>query len=582
MIKPLILQRPLQRSLDDYKSLNSMALARVLSGRDTGIDQTRLTLQQLLPPHLKGIDQAVELIHQVIAASKHIMIIGDYDVDGATSTALMVLALRAMGAQVNYLVPDRFKYGYGLTPEIVHLAALQRPDLLITVDNGISSHDGVQCCNKLGIPVIITDHHLTNQAVPPAAAVVNPNQQQCNFASKSLAGVGVAFYVLAALASYRKRLGECTVNLSQYLDLVALGTVADVAQLDFNNRILVHAGLERIRRKSCRPGILALLDIAGRSAEQLTAQDFGFILGPRINAAGRMDSMTVGIECLITDDFEQAKRSAQQLDQLNQERRQVEQRMRDQIDQEISRSFDHHYLPTAIVMYDQRWHQGVIGIVAGRLKEKYHRPSIVFAPDEDGQHLKGSARSIEGIHIRDCIETIAQQHPHLVKYFGGHAAAAGLTIPVSAFEPFKQHFIALIAAHHHDLFQAKIFTDGALSDHEFSLEFLAQLEQLGPFGQGFDPPVFEGIFHIEQWQWLKDQHLKLSLRLSNGQWIDALGFNLRHRVEEPQEKRVRLIYRLEENVFREESRLQLRIIYLENVSDQSDTTALSNPEVCSN
>lgn len=560
----LLQQRPLQQPLEQFAYLQSDTLARILSARNVAADQLALQLKSLLSPDLLGLQKAVARIDQAIDERKQILIVGDYDADGATSTALMILALRDMGAQVNYIVPDRFKYGYGLTPAIAELAYQRyQPDLLITVDNGISSHAGVETCHALGMQVIITDHHLTTKATPPAEAVVNPNQLGCHFASKSLAGVGVAFYVLARLATLRQQQGKSTTKLSQYLDLVALGTVADVAKLDFNNRILVQAGLEKIRRGQCRAGILALLEIAGKNPAQLQAQDFGFVLGPRINAAGRMDSMQIGIECLLAPDLTTAYPIAYQLDRLNVERRQVEQNMREQAFEYLTElQLEQERIPEALVLFEPEWHQGVIGIVAGRLKEHYHRPSIVFALDEDGQHLKGSARSIEGIHIRDSIEAVAQQHPHLVKFFGGHAAAAGLTIEQQYFDAFKTHFTAFIAQHHPDVFTARLWTDGALQVKDFSLDFLAQLEQLGPWGQGFEAPVFEGVFNVDEFQWLKEQHLKLKLKLDDGRLLDAIGFNFREKVQTHIGEKVHLAFSLEKNEFRGKTHLQMRILYL--------------------
>ncbi|OUY07812.1 single-stranded-DNA-specific exonuclease RecJ [Acinetobacter populi] len=567
MTSMLLQQRPLQQPLEQFAYLQSDTLARILSARNVAADQLALQLKSLLSPDLLGLQKAVARIDQAIDERKQILIVGDYDADGATSTALMILALRDMGAQVDYIVPDRFKYGYGLTPAIAELAYQRyQPDLLITVDNGISSHAGVETCHALGMQVIITDHHLTTKATPPAEAVVNPNQLGCNFASKSLAGVGVAFYVLARLATIRQQQGKTTTKLSQYLDLVALGTVADVAKLDFNNRILVQAGLERIRRGQCRAGILALLEIAGKNPAQLQAQDFGFVLGPRINAAGRMDSMQIGIECLLAPDLTTAYPIAYQLDRLNVERRQVEQSMREQAFEYLTElQLEQAQIPEALVLFEPEWHQGVIGIVAGRLKEHYHRPSIVFALDEDGQHLKGSARSIEGIHIRDSIEAVAQQHPHLVKFFGGHAAAAGLTIQQQYFDEFKSHFTAFIAQHHPDVFTARLWTDGALHVKDFSLDFLAQLEQLGPWGQGFEAPVFEGVFNVNEFQWLKEQHLKLKLKLDDGRLLDAIGFNFREKVQTPIGEKVYLAFSLEKNEFRGQTHLQMRILYLKNL-----------------
>ncbi|WP_288689128.1 single-stranded-DNA-specific exonuclease RecJ, partial [uncultured Acinetobacter sp.] len=420
----LIQQRPYLTRPEDIQGVAPF-IADLLARRGVqSAQELELKLKHLHAPNLKGLEQAIELIDQAIDTQKKIVIVGDYDADGATSTALMILALREMGADVEYLVPDRFKYGYGLTPAIADLAFVTyTPDMLITVDNGISSHAGVEQAQAHGMQVIITDHHLTTKATPQAEAVVNPNQLGCEFPSKALAGVGVAFYVLANLASHRKKHGKSAANLSQYLDLVALGTYADVASLDLNNRILIDAGLKRIQQGLCRPGISALLDIAGRDPKSLKAQDLGFVIGPRLNAAGRMETMDIGIECLIAADLSTAYPLAQQLNQLNVERRQVEGQIKQEALAELEHiQLDHDDLPAALIMFEQHWHQGVIGIVAGRLKEQFHRPAIVFAADEDGIHIKGSARSIEGIHIRDSIERIAELHPHLVSHFGGHAA----------------------------------------------------------------------------------------------------------------------------------------------------------------
>lgn len=564
----LIQQRPLKQPLQQYQHLGSDTLSRILSARDVEADQLLLQLKSLLQPDLLGLSEAVDLIDRAIETKQKILIVGDYDADGATSTALMILALRDMGAYVNYIVPDRFKYGYGLTPAITELAYERyQPDLLITVDNGISSHAGVERCHQLGMQVIITDHHLTTKPTPAAEAVVNPNQLGCPFASKALAGVGVAFYVLASLATQRQKQGKVTTRLTQYLDLVALGTVADVARLDFNNRILIQHGLEKIRQGQCRVGLLAILDIAGKNPAQLQASDLGFIIGPRVNAAGRMETMEIGIECLIAPDMQSAYPFALQLDQLNLERRQVEQGMREQAFDDLAQiQLEHTQFPEAIVLFEPNWHQGVIGIVAGRLKEHFHRPSIVFALDEDGRHLKGSARSIEGIHIRDSIEYVAEQYPYLVKFFGGHAAAAGLTIEQQYFEEFRQRFIETVAQTHPDVFTARILTDGILQADEFNLDFLQQLEHLGPWGHGFEAPVFEGIFQVEEFQWLKEQHLKLKLSLDAYTTVEAIGFNFRQKLQDEQiAKSIRLVFSPEKNEFRGSTRLQLKILYLQNV-----------------
>lgn len=565
MSELLIKQRPYLTRPEDIQGVAPF-IADLLARRGvSSAQELELKLKHLHAPNLKGLEQAIELIDQAIDTQKKIVIVGDYDADGATSTALMVLALREMGAKVDYLVPDRFKYGYGLTPAIAELALVRfSPDLLITVDNGISSHAGVEQAQAHGMQVIITDHHLTTKDTPNAEAVVNPNQLGCEFPSKALAGVGVAFYVLANLASLRKKLGKSTANLSQYLDLVALGTYADVASLDLNNRILIDAGLKRIQQALCRPGISALLDIAGRDPAQLKAQDLGFVVGPRLNAAGRMETMDIGIECLIAPDLSTAYSLAQQLNQLNVERRQVEGQIKQEALAELEHiQLDQDNLPAALIMFEQHWHQGVIGIVAGRLKEQFHRPAIVFAADEDGLHIKGSARSIEGIHIRDCIESVAEQHPHLVSHFGGHAAAAGLTILKENFAEFKAAFESLIAAQDEDLFQATIWTDGELADAALNVDTADLLQHLSPWGQKFPAPVFEGQFKIVDYRWLKDVHLKLKLALENGQMVEAIAFNAAEKYEfNPMQDHVRLVYELDKNEFRGNVSLQLRVLHL--------------------
>jgi len=559
-----IKKKPLLTRPEQFQGV-PIFIAEILARRGVQSEQElELKLKNLLAPNLKGIDVAVELIDQAIDQQKQIVIIGDYDADGATSTALMILVLKEMGARVEYLVPDRFKYGYGLTPAIADLAKqTYQPDLLITVDNGISSHVGVETAHALGMQVIITDHHLTTKSTPAAEAVVNPNQLGCDFPSKALAGVGVAFYVLAKLASYRSQQAKSTCKVTQYLDLVALGTYADVATLDYNNRILIDTGLKRIQQYQCRAGILALLDIAKRDAATLRAQDLGFVIGPRINAAGRMESMRIGIECLLAPDLETAYPIAQQLNQLNIERRQVETEMKQQAMSALQHiHLETEQLPAALVMFDQQWHQGVIGIVAGRLKEQFHRPSLVFAPDEDGIHIKGSARSIEGIHIRDMIEQVAEQYPHLVSHFGGHAAAAGLTLRKEHFDTFKSVFIEVIAQMDEDLFQPILWTDGELVAADLNLNTLDWIEQLGPWGQKFPLPQFEGRFQIIDYRWLKDQHLKLKLASGNHS-IDAIAFNAIDRFEfNPMLAYVDLVYILERNVFNGNTSLQLQIAHL--------------------
>ncbi|WP_286831384.1 MULTISPECIES: single-stranded-DNA-specific exonuclease RecJ, partial [Acinetobacter] len=566
MPKLEIKQRPLLTRPESFQDVPSF-IAQILARRGVESQQElELKLKHLLAPSMKGLPEAIQLIDAAIDAGQKIVIVGDYDADGATSTALMLLALRDMGADVDYLVPDRFKYGYGLTPAIADLAfASFTPDLLITVDNGISSHDGVKQAQDHGMQVIITDHHLTTKPTPAAEAVVNPNQLGCDFPSKALAGVGVAFYVLANLSTYRKKLGKSTSSIINYLDLVALGTYADVASLDYNNRILVDAGLKRIQQHLCRPGISALLEIAGRDAATLKAQDLGFVLGPRINAAGRMETMDIGIECLLAKDLATAYPLAEQLNQLNVERRQVEGKIKQEALAELEKiQLDEMELPAALIMFEQHWHQGVIGIVAGRLKEQFHRPSIVFAADADGIHIKGSARSIEGIHIRDAIERVAEQNPHIVSHFGGHAAAAGLTIKKVHFAEFKQTFEQLIGSMDESLFTATLWTDGELPASAFQIDTVDLLHNLSPWGQKFPQPIFEGIFKVLDYRWLKEVHLKLRVALENGQVVDAIAFNAASKYQfDPMQDSVRLVYELDKNIFNGNVSLQMRIAHLE-------------------
>ncbi|MGY5394269.1 single-stranded-DNA-specific exonuclease RecJ [Acinetobacter sp. NigerLNRRAM0016] len=566
MTKIQIKQRPYLTRPEDFQGVPAF-IAQILARRGVQSEQElEFKLKHLLAPNLKGLTQAIALLDQAIDQQEKIVIVGDYDADGATSTALMILALREMGAEVNYLVPDRFKYGYGLTPAIADLAfAKFQSQVLVTVDNGISSHAGVAHAQALGMQVVITDHHLTTKETPAAEAVVNPNQLGCEFSSKALAGVGVAFYLLANLSSHRAQQSKSSAKMAQYLDLVALGTYADVAALDYNNRILVDAGLKRIQQQQCRVGISALLDIAGRDAAQLKAQDLGFVLGPRINAAGRMETMDIGIECLLAEDYSSAYALAQQLNQLNVERRQVETQMKqDALTALAQFKLDETETPAALILFEPHWHQGVIGIVAGRLKEQFHRPAIVFAADDDGEHIKGSARSIEGIHIRDAIESVAEQSPHLVSHFGGHAAAAGLTIKKQHFDEFKQQFVQLIQTMDEALFQATLWTDGVLPTEALNLDTVHLLQHLSPWGQKFPSPVFEGQFQVLDYRWLKELHLKLRLALDNGQVVDAIAFNAADKFSfDPMQSSVHLVYELEQNSFNGQVSLQLRVLHLQ-------------------
>nr|WP_313378603.1 single-stranded-DNA-specific exonuclease RecJ [Moraxella sp.] len=560
----------------------SMTLARVLAGRGVqDVANLDTAFNKMLPANsLTGITKAVALLDKAIDTQQKILIVGDFDCDGATSTALMVRVLREMGAKVEFLVPDRFKYGYGLTPEIVALGIeTYHPDVIVTVDNGISSHAGVELAKAEGLTVIITDHHLTTQATPNADAVVNPNQLGCDFASKSLVGVGVAFYVLGNLAKVRRQANKSTTQVSRYIDLVALGTVADVGVLDQNNRILVHQGIQAIKQGRCCVGILALLEQASRQVADITAQDFGFILGPRINAAGRMDSMRIGIDCLLTDDWGEAQRLAHQLDKLNQERRQVEQGMRQQADS-VLRTLENPseqnavnqvtHRKRSIILYQDEWHQGVIGIVAGRLKESYHVPAIVFAPAdtaliEDDDAIKGSARSIEGIHIRDAIESVAQTYPELISHFGGHAMAAGLTIKRKNFEPFCKAFDEVIAAVADEVFAETLYSDGELTAGEFTVDFIDSLQTLAIWGHGFVAPIFDGVFVVQDYRVLKERHLKLWLSYPDVPFtIEAIWFNVDFdaialSAINRSVSKVHLLYELEKNLFNGQTKLQLRV-----------------------
>ena len=579
----------------------SLTLARLYAGR--GIvqpDELETQLSGLLAAEqLHGVTEAVRLLNIAIDEGQRILIVGDFDCDGATSTALMMRALTAMGAKVDFLVPDRFKYGYGLTPEIVELGIeTYQPQMIVTVDNGISSHEGVARAQADGITVIITDHHLTTKETPPAEAVVNPNQLDCNFASKALVGVGVAFYVLGRLAKLRREAGKSTVQVSQYLDLVALGTIADVGVLDKNNRILVHHGLNAIRQGRGSLGILALLEQAGRDPRKLQAQDFGFVLGPRINAAGRMDNMRIGIECLLADDWSTAQRLAQELEQLNRTRRQVEGEMRAQADSIVQslaatdidanvNTNDDTYDDTdksadmiiqhktekpivnkhnrSIVLYKDDWHQGVIGIVAGRLKESHYLPSIVFAPANtertgDNDAIKGSARSIAGVHIRDAIEQVAEQNPDLISHFGGHAMAAGLTLKRGNFDGFVTAFNAVLAKMDDEVFAEQKFTDGPLQASDFSLWFAEHLAESSIWGHGFAPPIFDGVFEVLSFKVLKDKHLKLSLRYPDVQYpIEAIQFNFDSSTWDYRAEKVHLLFELDINEWNGKQSLQLMI-----------------------
>ncbi len=554
-------------------------LARVYAARGVrSPEELAQTLAALKPASaLHGLDAALVLLEQALRENWRILVVGDFDADGATSTALSLRALRALGAiHVDFLVPNRFTYGYGLTPEIVAVALAEKsPQLIITVDNGIASHEGVAAAQAAGVRVLITDHHLPGATLPPADAIVNPNQPGCDFPSKNLAGVGVVFYVLSAL---RTRLrasgwfveqGLVEPNMADYLDLVALGTVADVVALDANNRLLVQQGLARIRAGRCCTGITALLKVAERDPARLVASDLGFVVAPRLNAAGRLDDMSHGIDCLLTDNPASALALAHELDALNHERRDIESGMQNEAMAALAAlRFTPDTLPNGLALYDRHWHQGVIGILAGRIKERFHRPTIAFAPaqppafGEEPVELKGSARSIPGVHVRDVLDAVATRHPGLITRFGGHAMAAGLSLPAAHLDAFRAAWTKTLADWIDPVdLEAVLLTDGALAAADFTEALARELRQAGPWGQAFAEPLFEGEFLCLEQRLLKDKHLKLSLcHPDSNRVIDGIAFNVdRERWPDRACQRVRLAYRLDLNHFRGMETLQLRI-----------------------
>lgn len=535
----------------------SPTLAKVLSARGIQApEQMNTELSGIISPALLTSNQAMaRLLADAIMRQQRLLVVGDYDADGATASAVAVRGLRSMGAQVDYLVPNRFEYGYGLTPEIVALASKNRPDVIITVDNGIASLAGVEAANALGITVLITDHHLPAAQTPAAACIVNPNQHGCRFPSKHLAGVGVIFYVMLALRAELRARGvfhqSMEPNLAELLDIVALGTVADLVRLDHNNRILVEQGLRRIRAGRACPGINALLELAGRSREQVTAQDLGFSVGPRLNAAGRLDDMSLGIACLLADDEGVARHLATQLHALNRTRRDIEMEM-----QQLAGIALDEIQPAerySLSLYHPDWHQGVIGILASRVKEQHHRPVIAFARAGDGL-LKGSGRSIKTLHLRDALDLVVKRYPQLIRRFGGHAMAAGLTIMERDFERFSAAFeqVAADSLTPGDL-ESIIEVDGALPEREMNLD-TARLLQRQVWGQGFPAPAFFDEFEVLDQRIVGERHLKLSLGKS-GRQFDAIYF----RQQDFLPASVALVYELQPNLYNGNETLQLNI-----------------------
>ncbi len=576
----IIQRRSLARGGDLPPDLHPV-LQRIYRARQlVSAKELEQSLERLVPPtRLRGTSEAASLLADAIEHQLRMLIVADFDADGATSCALALRALRSLGArEVQYLVPNRFEYGYGLTPEIVTLAVQRDPDVIITVDNGISSVAGVEEARQRGINVLVTDHHLPGARLPPATVIVNPNQPSDDFPSKHLAGVGVIFYVMLALRAQLRatdwfaRQNIVEPNLARLLDLVALGTVADVVPLDHNNRVLVGQGLRRINQGTACAGINALLRAAGRTPERATAIDLGYAVGPRLNAAGRLTDMSLGIECLLTDDPVAAQNMAQRLDALNRERRGIEARMQ----QQALAALEHLHLeqtalPRGLCLYDDSWHQGVIGLVASRIKERTHRPVIAFAPAGDAE-IKGSARSVPGLHIRDVLDAIAARYPQLLSKFGGHAMAAGITLRRTDLETFRQAFDEEVSRHlSEDDLQGKILSDGELRDEELALPLAELLRNAGPWGQGFPEPLFDGRFEVLSQRVVGEKHLKMTVR-APGQTrsVDAIAFNSVREGQVPAYSLIRAVYKLDVNEYQGSRSLQLIVEYLEQAEVGSE------------
>jgi single-stranded-DNA-specific exonuclease len=571
----LIQQREIADFVDDLPGDLHPVLKRIYRARDVRSSQELdQSLSGLLEPDgLLNMDQAVQLLADTIRRQQRILIVADFDADGATSCAVAVRALHGMGAHhVSYLVPDRVTHGYGLTPEIVEAAVDFSPDLIITVDNGISSCAGVAAARKRGIRVLVTDHHLPGDELPAADTIVNPNQPGDTFASKALAGVGVIFYVMMALRTHLRGIGWFEhlnldePNLAQLLDLVALGTVADLVPLDRNNRVLVAQGLARINSGQSVAGIRALLELAGRKQGQLTTADLGFFVAPRLNAAGRLEDMSLGIECLLTDSPESAGQLGAELDRINRERREIQNDMQEQAMRVIEAlHLEQNGLPKGLCLYDDGWHQGVVGLVASKIKERHHRPVVALAPAGNGE-IKGSARSIPGLHIRDTLDAIAARHPALLQKFGGHAMAAGLTISAQDLEAFSRAFDDAVGRQlSEDDLGERILTDGMLTSNDLVMTFAEKIRTAGPWGQGFPEPVFEGRFHVISSRVVGGKHVKMQLREPGGKELDAIAFNSAPDGMTPDWPEIKAAYRLDINEFRGIRSVQLIIEYMESL-----------------
>ncbi len=548
--------------LASYSDDIPLFLKKIYAARGVTETQLSLGLTELLKPKFAQLDAAIKLLEQALLEQKRILVVGDFDCDGATASVVAVKSLRLMGAKyVDFLVPNRFEHGYGLSPEIVKLSIqAKQPDLIITVDNGISSFDGAKLAQQSGIEVIITDHHLPSDSLPEANAIINPNLKNCEFLSKNLAGVGVIFYLCSALKTHLQTNGYFAnhhipiPDLRTVLDLVALGTVADVVKLDQNNRILVAEGIKRIRNKQCAPGILALLEVANRKAETLQASDLGFAVGPRLNAAGRLSDISRGIKCLLTDDMNDARRYANELEAFNQKRRATQEQMQEEA-QAVIDAQDNQAGKFAICLFDKSWHEGIVGIVAGKLKEDYHCPVVVFA--QSGDNLKGSIRSIPSVHIKDLLDLVDRKHPDLILKFGGHAMAAGLSIKPENFTQFQQEFANAIQTHlDNQIPKVELLTDGTLEPADISLDNAQLIAHSGPWGQGFEEPIFHGDFDIVEQRVVGEKHLKCRLKLTNTSTLyDAIAF-----FQAPiSTKQVTIAYKLSINEWRGSVSLQLMV-----------------------
>ena len=538
-------------------------------------DELELGLNNLLTPDkLMGIGDAVELLMIALEQQQRVLVVADFDADGATSCVVAINCLKQFGLkQIDYVVPNRFEFGYGLTPEIVELGRLKNPDLIITVDNGISSVAGVECANAAGIAVLITDHHIAPSHLPAAQAILNPNQPGCEFPSKCIAGVGVTFYLMLALRSHLRSLNWFEKsnleepNLANQLDLVALGTIADVVALDRNNRILVDEGVKRIRAGKARPGIEALLKVSNREANRLKASDIGYSLAPRLNAAGRLEDMSVGIECLLSESENEAYHYALSLDGINRDRKKIEADMREQAWEALDEiSMKTEDLPPGICLFDDRWHQGVVGIIASRIKDKFHRPSIAFAQVDGSEELKGSARSVKGFHIRDALDQVATKNPGLINKFGGHAMAAGLSLNKNDFEAFDHAFTEEVGRLlDEDQLKARVFSDGWVEAKWLNLQVAYLIEEAGPWGQEFPEPLFDGRFNLVQHRKVGENHLKMMLSPTDDPSVtlDAIAFNVEAgHWPDQNSSEIEITYRIETNHFQGNISLQLVVEHI--------------------